>query len=183
MYMNTQIPATVGRFVAGDFGELQQHPGLFFPMTRFTYGLSYSVFSAEGMGYTPDETRVSGRYATFVDGFAMFFGSRLLAEAQEFWDVEPLDPTLLQPLESDIPTLILNGELDHVLPPRYPTEMARQLSNSYLYLFPGVAHSPIDAGDCALGMTLQFVSDPSQAPDSTCVEGFTHELVVDQPAD
>jgi pimeloyl-ACP methyl ester carboxylesterase len=183
MYMNPQVPATVGRFVAGDFSELQQHPEIFFPMTRFTYGLSYSVFSAEVMGFTVEDTRVSGRYATFVDGFSMFFGSRLLAEAQEIWDVEALDPALLQPLESDIPTLIFNGELDHVLPPEYPTEMAEGLTNGHLYLFPGVAHSPIDVGDCALGMLLQFVHDPSKAPDSACVDQFEHELKTEQPAD
>ena len=183
MYMNTQIPATLGRFVAGDFSVVQQHPGALFPLTSFTYGLSYSIFSAEAVDFTVDDTRVPGRYAAFVDGFAMFFGPRLLARAQEFWKVERLDPELLRPLESDIPTLILNGELDHGLPPEYPKGMVKHLENGYLFLFPGVAHSPIDVGDCALGMTLQFVHDPSKAPDSTCVEQFEHVLQTEAPAE
>jgi pimeloyl-ACP methyl ester carboxylesterase len=176
MYMNTQIPATVGRFLEGDFAELQQGPQLFFPMTRFTYGLSYSIFGSEATDYTLDDTMVPGRYGAFADGCAMFFGPRLQVRAQEFWKVERLDPELLRPLESDVPTLILNGELDHVLPPRYAKDAARRLKNGHLFLFPGVAHSPVDHGDCALGMLMQFFHDPSQAPDATCMEQFKHEL-------
>jgi len=176
MYTNTQIPATVGRFLEGDFQELQDSPHLFFPMTRFTYGLSYSIFGSEAVGYTLEDTRVPGRYAAFADGCAMFFGPRLQVQAQEFWKVEPLDQSKRQPLHSDIPTLILNGELDHVLPPRYVKEAVGRLKNGHLYLFAGVAHSPVDAGDCALGMLMQFFHDPSQAPDSTCMESFEHVL-------
>jgi pimeloyl-ACP methyl ester carboxylesterase len=152
-------------------------------MTHFTYGLSYSIFSSEAMDYTLADVTAPGRYAAFVDGCAMFFGPGLLAQAQEFWKVESVDRDLLLPLESDIPTLILNGELDHVIPPQYPTEMAEHLKNGHLYIFPGVAHSPIDAGECALGMMLQFVHDPTKAPDSTCMESFAHVLKTEQPAD
>jgi hypothetical protein len=146
MYANTQVPATIGRFLEGNFEELQNSPHLFFPMTRFTYGLSYSIFGSEAMGYTVDDTTAPGRYAAFTDGCAMFFGPRLQAQAQEFWKVEPLDETKRAPLHSDI------------------------------FLFGGVAHSPVDSGDCALGMLLQFVADPSKAPDGACVAQFTHEL-------
>jgi hypothetical protein len=182
MYTNTQIPVTIGRFLDGHFEELQKGPHLFFPMTRFTYGLSYSIFGSEAMDYTVDDTTAPGRYAAFTDGCAMFFGPRLLAQAQEFWMVEPLDPEKRKPLHSDIPTLILNGELDHVIPPRYVEDAVGRLTNGHLYLFAGVAHSPVDYGDCALGMLLQFFADPSQAPDGTCVEQFTHVLETEQPA-
>lgn len=183
MYSNTQIPATVGRFLEGNFEELQSGPHLFFPMTRFTYGLSYSIFGSEAVGYTLEDTRVAGRYAAFADGCAMFFGPRLQVQARDFWAVDALDPAKRGPLHSDVPVLILNGELDHILPPRYAKDAAERLPNGHLYLFPGVAHSPVDHGDCALGMLLQFIHDPSQAPDSTCMESFTHVLKTEQPAD
>ena len=182
MYTNTQVPATIARFLDGDFEELQKSPQLFFPMTRFTYGLSYSIFGSEAMGYTVDDTTVPGRYAAFTDGCAMFFGPRLQAQAQEFWKVEPLDPEKRQPLHSDVPTLILNGELDHVIPPRYVEDAMGRLENGHLFLFAGVAHSPVDYGDCAIGMLLQFIADPSKAPDGTCVEQFTHELKTEPSA-
>jgi pimeloyl-ACP methyl ester carboxylesterase len=176
LYTNTQIPATVGRFLEGHFEEVQQGPQLFFPMTRFTYGLSYSIFGSEAPDFTVEDTLVSGRYAAFVDGCAMFFSPRLQARAREFWRVDPLEPSKREVLHSDIPTLVLNGEMDHVLPPRYVKEAVKRLENGHLFLFPGVAHSPVDHGDCALGMLLQFFADPSKAPDGTCVESFEHVL-------
>ena len=110
----------------------------------------------------------------------MFFGPRLQVQAQDFWSVEPLDQAMREPLHSEIPTLILNGELDHVLPPRYTQEAAGRLKNGHLFLFAGVAHSPIDYGDCALGMLLQFFADPSKK--LACVAQFEHVLKTESPA-
>lgn len=176
MYGNTQLPASLGKLLAGDFSEVQEAPGIFFPLTRFAYGLSYSIFSAESMDYTAQDVTADGQYAAFADGISLFFGPKLLAQAQTFWTVKPLDRRLLQPLKSAIPTLILNGELDHVLPPQYAQDMVRHLSQGHLYIFPGVAHSPVDAGDCALSMMMQFFADPSRAPDASCVKQFKHEF-------
>ena len=74
---------------------------------------------------------------------------------------------------------MLNGELDHVLPQAYLKDMAAHLSKGYAYLFPGVAHSPVDSGPCALTMFLEFLADPSKAPDSACIEEFRLEFLVD----
>jgi len=69
-----------------------------------------------------------------------------------------------------------------VLPPRYAKDAVARLKNGHLFLFPGVAHSPVDHGDCALGMLMQFFHDPSRAPDATCMEQFEHELKTESPA-
>lgn len=176
MYFNTQIPYSLSKFMAGDYSELQNSANIFFPMHNFSYGLSYSIFSSESLDLTVEDIEVCGRYSAFVDGMSQFFGPTLLAQAQEFWKVKPLDRSLLKPLKSDIPTLILNGEMDHVLPTVYIKDMASNLSNGYMYLFPGVAHSPIDAGSCAFMMTMEFLADPTKAPDSACMEHFKHEF-------
>ena len=69
-----------------------------------------------------------------------------------------------------------------MIPPRYVEDAAGRLENGHLFLFAGVAHSPVDYGDCAIGMLLQFFADPSTAPDGTCVEQFTHELKTEPSA-
>jgi len=177
MYFNTQIPHTLSKFMAGDYSELQNSANIFFPMHNFSYGLSYTVFSSESLDFTVEDIEVCGRYSAFVDGMSMFFGPKLLAQANEFLKVKPLDRSLLKPLKSDIPTLILNGKMDHVLPTAYIKDMASNLSNSYMYLFPGVAHSPIDAGSCAFMMAMEFLADPTKAPDSACMKAFKHEFL------
>jgi pimeloyl-ACP methyl ester carboxylesterase len=177
MYTNIQMPLALGNFTAGDFSMLQSTPQIFFPMTRFTYGLSYSIFLTEAGFQTAREDQVIEGYGPFADGISLFFSPRLLALAQDAWPVEPIEEGLLLPLKSDIPTLILNGELDHVIPATAVSEMAKNLSNGYTYLFPGVAHSPIDSGPCAFGMMMQFFADPSQAPDSSCVDQHMLEFM------
>ncbi len=180
MYTNTQVPSSLSRLMAGDYSELQNSANIFFPMHNFSYGLSYSVFSSEFGGFTVDDCRVGGRYAAFANGTCMFFGPQLLAQAQEFWKVEPIDRLLLKPVKSNVPTLILNGQMDHVLPATHIKDMASHLSNGHVYLFPGVAHSPIDAGSCAFMMVMEFLADPTKAPDSACMQEFEHGFLTER---
>jgi len=180
MYFNTQIPYSLSKFMAGDYSELENSANIFFPMHNFSYGLSYTIFSSESLDFTVEDVEVRGRYSAFVDGMSMFFSPSLLAKANEFLKVKKIDRSLLKPLKSDIPTLILNGEMDHVLPTAYIKNMASNLSNCYMYLFPGIAHSPIDAGSCAFNMTMEFLADPSKAPDSKCMGSFKHEFRIEK---
>jgi pimeloyl-ACP methyl ester carboxylesterase len=177
MYFNTQIPYSLGKLMAGDYRELQNSANIFFPMHNFSYGLSYTIFSSESLDFTLEDIKVDGRYAAFVDGMSMFFGPKLLVQANKFLKVKPLDRSLLKHLKSDIPTLILNGQMDHVIPKEDVKNMASNLSNSYMYLFPGVAHSPIDAGPCAFMMAMEFLADPTKAPNSACMNDFKHEFL------
>ena len=89
-------------------------------MKSFTYGLSYTIFSSH-LNFTAEDIKVDNRYATFTDGNSPFFGPKLLANAQEFFKIEPIDPELVKPLKTDVPILVLNGEMDHMLPVNYIT--------------------------------------------------------------
>ena len=180
MYFNTQVPHSLHKLMAGDYTEFQRHVRIFFPMRSFSYGLSYTVFSTEYLDFDVEDTRIDGRYARFADGISLFFGPKLIVQAKEFWHVSPIDRSFLEPLKSDIPTLILNGELDHVLPRKYVEEMASNLEKGYIYVFPGVAHSPIDAGLCPFSMILEFLTDPSKAPDAECIKQFKHVFLTNQ---
>lgn len=173
MYFNTQIPYSLSKFMEGDYSELQTNAQIFFPMPRFSYGLSYTIFSTEQMDFEVEETKVKGRYAAFADGISLFFSPKLIAQAQDFWKVKPIDRSLLAQLNSDIPTLVLNGEMDHVLPSNYVQVMVSGLRNGYVYLFPGVAHSPVET-ECGFLMAVEFLNDPSKAPDITCMKQFKH---------
>lgn len=87
----------------------------------------------------------------------------------ENWPVEEADPSFKEPLVSDIPTLILEGELDPVTPPEYGRLAAGYLSDAYYYELPGVGHSVLAGEDCALSIAGAFLEDPTQAPDSSCI--------------
>ena len=64
----------------------------------------------------------------------------------------------------------LNGVYDPVIPIKYDELMKKHLSNCYIYRFDGVPHSAFDnATPCVLPMFLEFLDDPSKAPDSSCM--------------
>jgi pimeloyl-ACP methyl ester carboxylesterase len=61
-----------------------------------------------------------------------------------------------QPMETDIPTLFLHGELDPVLPVEDLADQARNFTNSVVRVFPGVSHSVIGFSDCVTDITREF---------------------------
>lgn len=99
----------------------------------------------------------------------------------ENWPVEEADPWVKEPLVSDIPTLVLEGELDPVTPPEYGQLVAENLSNSYFFEFPGVGHDVL-ANECARSIGGGFVDDPTQAPNAACMAEMSG-VVFDVPSE
>lgn len=87
----------------------------------------------------------------------------------ENWPVQEADPWVKEPLVSDIPTLVLEGEFDPVTPPEYGQLVAENLSNSYFFEFPGEGHNVIVASECARSIAGAFIDDPTQAPHAACI--------------
>jgi pimeloyl-ACP methyl ester carboxylesterase len=88
----------------------------------------------------------------------------------EQWEVEPADAVENEPVVSDVPTLVISGELDPITPPRWAQGTAEHLSNSYFYVFPGFGHGVTRESHCALDIMLQFFDDPTTEPDAACIE-------------
>ena len=91
----------------------------------------------------------------------------------ENWPVEQADPSFKEPLVSDIPTLVLEGEFDPVTPPEYGQLVASYLSDSYYFELPGIGHDILVASECARSIAGHFIGDPSGAPAAACVAGMT----------
>jgi hypothetical protein len=72
------------------------------------------------------------------------------------------------------------GPLDSLTPPAWAAEVASGLSNAYLFEVPGFAHSPTFGGECPARMALQFLDDPTRAPDGSCLETMGLEFVVEE---
>ncbi len=76
---------------------------------------------------------------------------------------------------TDIPTLVLNGAYDPVTPQPYGEAVARNLKNAYVYTFPGLGHGSffpppgMPATSCVIQMSTDFLANPRQAPNSSCL--------------
>ena len=86
----------------------------------------------------------------------------------EEWPVPAAEVSIKDPLVSDIPTLVLEGEFDPVTPPEYGKLVAGYLENGYYFEFPGIGHDVVSS-ECARQIAGAFVQNPSQAPDSACI--------------
>ena len=75
-----------------------------------------------------------------------------------------------EPVVSRIPTLVLTGQYDPITPPAWGQLAAETLGNSFYYEFPGFGHGVSFDGPCGLDIVLEFLSDPSKEPDSSCFD-------------
>ncbi|HSR59820.1 MAG TPA: alpha/beta fold hydrolase [Robiginitalea sp.] len=173
MYWDAQIPATLDRILSGDYSQIIEQPGMIFPLEDFSYGLSLSIILAEYSNFEADDIPLNNEYADYVKGCGLMpFSPYFLNRAREVWKVNDIQNKNIR-LVSDVPALVFSGALDHVCPPNYARDLSASLEHSYVYVFPGIAHSPIDAGACGIMMMKEFVDHPAKAPDSSCLQDFS----------
>ena len=150
-----------------------------------SYGMYYSVVCAEDADFTPADHDLSGVRPVIADIEQRTPQS--LLDVCKTWDVQPLGPSADQPVQSNIPTLVLSGGFDPITPPEYAASVVSSLTNSFYFVFPTGGHGQMLDGDCADSMILSFLANPSQAPDSSCIDPqaipdfLTTENTIDLP--
>ena len=96
--------------------------------------------------------------------------------ACEEWGVPALPASILEPVRSDVPTLIVSGWLDHVTPPSWGDSAARHLSNSRHLVIRHLAHEAdgVSNPECLDALFLRFIANPDPAAlDVACVEAMS----------
>ena len=178
MYGNTQLPLTLHQLLTGDYSAIMASPGLIFPLPEFSLGLSLSTFMSATPDLQPENLPVDGEYGDLVKGIGtLLFTPYFWHSAKDVWKVDSKRYDE-KPLVSDVPLLMLSGEMDHLCLASHATEFAKRQKNAHLYIFEGVAHSPIDQGTCAIMMFKEFIDNPTKAPDNSCMDEFQHEFVL-----
>lgn len=90
----------------------------------------------------------------------------------EIWPHSPVDATFKAPVESDVPVLLLSGEVDPVTPPSNAEEVAEHLSNSLQIVAPGQGHNVIIRG-CIPRIFADFIDQGStQNLETACVNNL-----------
>ncbi|GGA81269.1 alpha/beta hydrolase [Arenimonas soli] len=86
------------------------------------------------------------------------------------WPSGPVSEGFREPLASNVPTLLMSGELDPVTPPRYADEVARTLPRSRHLVGRGQGHILLSRG-CTPRLAAEFVDtlDPAGL-DADCLE-------------
>lgn len=94
-------------------------------------------------------------------------------DACAVWPVDSLPDSAFQPVTSDVPVLLLSGDFDPITPPSGAELVAQYLTHHYAYTFPGVGHSVFSNSACARSVMEQFLTEPTQEPDASCIDDLT----------
>jgi len=105
----------------------------------------------------------------------MLLGNQMVEAIQEqcaIWPHAQRPAGFRTPLGGDIPTLVLEGELDPVTPPRYGEAVIKHLGNAKLIVAKGQGHNVIGRG-CLPKLVAGFMDalNPTTL-DATCVDAL-----------
>lgn len=126
--------------------------------TQLAHGMELSVVCAEDEPFLrarPEDAR-----STVGDGLTAL----LRAQCAE-WPRATIPADFKLPVVSDVPALLLAGELDPVTPPAYAAAVARHLSRGRVLLAPGQGHLVMTRG-CLPRLLRSFIDNPDTARDA-----------------
>ncbi len=164
------LPLTLHQAAGGDFGPLVAQAKLLADSAEhgMSLGLYLSVLCAEDVPFFDDAEVLRLGRESFV-GTAPVDQVR---EACRLWRSTAVGPEVRAPVESNVPTLILSGELDPATPPRWGQLTASTLSVSRHLAVPGAAHGTLGLA-CVRRVVERFVSAPRPAElDAGCLDAL-----------
>jgi pimeloyl-ACP methyl ester carboxylesterase len=134
-------------------------------------GMYYSVVCAEEANFTPQDQDLTGVRPQIAKNEAR--EPKFILDTCKMWDVKSLGPAVDQPIQSDVPTLLLSGGFDPITPATYADTAAKTLSHNYEFVFPAGGHGQALDGDCQNSIIQAFLDNPSQKPDASCIAGIS----------
>jgi pimeloyl-ACP methyl ester carboxylesterase len=135
---------------------------------QIAIGLNFSVGCAEDWPHWPDDTGSAG--TLLGDSFTELY-SRVCA----WWPADPVSSDFHDPVASEVPTLLLSGELDPVTPPEYGDETADQFANGRHIVAEGRGHI-VMSNPCIASIITEFVTGAGvEDLDDECVDAIGRE--------
>jgi len=132
---------------------------------NMSLGMRFSVLCTEDAGRVT-ASDVARETADTV------FGSHLLGPqiaACEHWPKGIVEPTFYEPVISDVPSLVLSGDIDPVTPPTWGEAVVKHLSHGRHIVMPATGHGVIGTA-CGLKLIQDFIEAASAASlDTKCV--------------
>jgi pimeloyl-ACP methyl ester carboxylesterase len=119
-----------------------------------SYGMRLSVVCAEDIPFIDNDAN------TYSDTFLGDYAVREMVADCGVWPRGDIPDGYHEAVQSDIPTLVLSGDLDPVTPPRWGEQAARSLSRSKHVVLAGVGHG-VEMVPCGSGLIEDFIKNPN----------------------
>lgn len=168
--LTSLLPLLVDEARAGRFGPLMAASSLGdSELEDLSVGLHWSVLCSEDIGRMGAEDLPAAEERSFV-GRAQ---AEILLAACSVWPAGELPAGFDEPVRSDVPTLLLSGEIDPVTPPAYGDDAERYLDNAVHLVAKATGHNVSPMG-CAPELIESFVQTPApETVDGECLDRLT----------
>ena len=103
--------------------------------------------------------------------YASVFTNNPWVEGCAAWKVGPADPSVAQPVSSDVPMLILLGRYDPYAPAGVVQRATETLTGSWVVTNPSGGHNALSQS-CMIQIRNVWVGDPASPPDLECLSGI-----------
>ena len=132
---------------------------------NMSVGMQLSVVCAEDAPrISPEEARKEAEGTLFG-----LYVMKLQRESCAFWPRGSVEPSYYEPVQSDVPVLILSGDIDPVTPPMWGEQVAKTLPNSLHLILPGTGHTAGGTG-CGRRLIKAFVdAGTTKTIDTACM--------------
>lgn len=158
------VPALIARAEQNDFQNLLALAYAAESSENLSIGMQLSVLCSE------DAKRVNAQDIE-RQSTGTVFGLHLLRgqmKACELWPRGEIDDSYFDPITSDVPTLVLSGDLDPVTPPGWGDAVAQHLKNARHITVPATGHGVIGT-PCGQDLIRDFIeSGTTAALDASC---------------
>lgn len=178
LYEQSNYPALPGVIVAWT-DAVQRRQGALFKVLALmqhtfmdmSHGMHNAIMCLDGDGEAQvsaikqdsvEHPILAGAMGT-VDWFER--GARLCHEL----GMAPRDAAEFSPVKTDIPALIVEGDMDPITPPPQAKAILPGFTRATYVQFPYAGHGPTRSVKCAGDMLNKFFDDPGAKPDLSCV--------------
>jgi len=135
-------------------------------MAGISYGMHYSVVCNEDYPLYKDKNAVESN--VFLNALSVQKYSEICSQ----WPRAKLPDDYWQPVNSELPVLMLSGAVDPVTPPRWAELVKKDLKNATHIIVPGGHHIVTQEGCVAQLMTAFIVKGDSKDLDVGCVQNI-----------
>jgi pimeloyl-ACP methyl ester carboxylesterase len=135
-------------------------------------GMYDAIFCLDGYREAQIQASESDRQAFPILGSAMGSAEidRIIAQRCYDMGMPPRDHAEYAPVNSDIPALIVAGDMDPITPPSSAKAILPGFSNGTYVEFPYTGHGPLRSVECGGDLLNKFFDNPHSDPDLSCVD-------------
>ena len=148
-----------------------------------SWGMYFSVLCHDEVPFSSLDAfeAARSRHPELAGMYDHFEIGPLAFEVCDRWGAGVASDLETEAVHSAIPTLIMTGQYDPIVPPAFGQAVADELDAATFLVFPGLSHGA-SGTECATQVMLAFLDDPSSSPDPSCLSDQT-ETPFDLPVE